>query len=227
MAAIVFDFDGVLADTGAGWARAEAAFCNAHGIEYTPDLAARTHGVALEDAVSLLTAPREIDVRAGAALLRSLAVEHVPAGATTMVGAVDVLAAVRAAHLPVGVASNSERDLLEQMLGGLGLMDLVDVVVSATDVDHAKPAPDVYVTAASLLGVAPRSTLVVEDSSTGATAALAAGCQVVHFGVDPFAAEHAPAADEAPARVRSHHDLILQLGLSLTRPPAQTSEGTS
>jgi HAD superfamily hydrolase (TIGR01509 family) len=224
--AVVFDFDGVLADTAAGWARAEAAFCRAHDVAYTAELAARTHGVALEDAVAILTGPRVAEMSAGAELLRRLAGEHVPAQARVVRGAVDVLTAVRAAHLPVAVASNSERDLLERLIEALELGDLVDVVVSASDVARPKPAPDVYLAATSLLGVAPDTAVVVEDSPTGAAAARAAGCRVVHFGEVPAASDRTSARVDSAAQVRSHRDLIVRLGLP-DADPTHASEGTA
>jgi HAD superfamily hydrolase (TIGR01509 family) len=208
--AVVFDVDGVLLDTAAGWTRTEEAFCAAYSVEYTPEVAAGTHGVGLEDTIAVLTsgAPGTVEPIAAAALLRRLAEEHVPLAALPMNGTLEVIEHIRE-RIPVAIASNSERPLLERLLEASGHADLVDVVVSASDVAAPKPAPDVYLAAAARLGVPPAATLVVEDSATGATAALAAGCSVVHF---------APGVGTAPipravATVRNHSDLLLQLGL--------------
>jgi HAD superfamily hydrolase (TIGR01509 family) len=208
--AVVFDVDGVLLDTAAGWARTEEAFCAAFSVEYTPEIATGTHGVGLEDSIAVMTAAAagEVDPVAAAALLRRLAEEHVPLATLPMEGTLEAVERLRQ-RVPVAIASNSERPLLERLLKASGHADLVEVVVSASDVAAPKPAPDVYLAATDRLGVPPAATLVVEDSATGAAAALAAGCSVVHF---------APQAGTAPvpqavATVRDHRDLLLRLGL--------------
>jgi HAD superfamily hydrolase (TIGR01509 family) len=216
--AVVFDVDGVLLDTAAGWTRTEEAFCAAYSVEYTPELAAGTHGVGLEDSIAVLTsgAPGTVEPAAAAALLRRLAEEHVPLAALPMNGTLEAIEHLRR-QIPVAIASNSERPLLERLLEASGHAGLVDVVVSASDVAAPKPAPDVYLAATARLGVPAAATLVVEDSATGAAAALAAGCSVVHFAPEDAAAP----IRQAVATVRTHHDLLVQLGL----PPLVDTEG--
>ena len=208
--AVVFDVDGVLLDTAAGWTRTEEAFCAAFSVEYTQEIAAGTHGVGLEDSIAVLTAgaPGAVEPADAAALLRRLAQEHVPLAALPMNGTLEAIEQLRQ-HVAVAIASNSERPLLERLLEASGHADLVDVVVSASDVAAPKPAPDVYLAATARLGVRPAATLVVEDSSTGATAALAAGCSVVHFAPGHGAAP----IPQAVATVRDHRDLLLQMAL--------------
>ncbi|MCE0487389.1 HAD family hydrolase [Ornithinimicrobium sediminis] len=178
--AAVFDFDGVLADTAHGWARAEAALCDSFGVTYTADLAEQTHGVGLDDAVRVLTAAVDPPVlhHEACALMRELAYKHVPADASAIEGAVESVR-ILASRVPVAIASNSERPLLELLVVDLALDDTVAAVVSASDVTAPKPAPDVYLEAVRRLGGTPGRTLAVEDSSTGGTAAHAAGCVVV------------------------------------------------
>jgi len=225
--AVVFDFDGVLADTAAGWARAEEALCGLYSVPYTEELAAGTHGVSVEDAVAVLTAGAATDVcpDTAASTLRRLAEEHVLADSRALDGAAATLARLRGV-VPIAVASNSERPLLELVLAETGLRGLVEVVVSASDVPNPKPAPDIYLHAAARLGVAPDSVLVVEDSPTGATAAATAGCLVAHFVLDPGLD---PALDPASVHsptitVRGHHDLLDQLGLAHDLADPQTPE---
>jgi len=81
--------------------------------------------------------------------------------------------------MKVGVATNSIRRTSTTMLGFAGLFESLDVLVTNEDVDHAKPAPDIYLRAASLLGLSPNDVLVVEDHEYGVKAAERAGCQVV------------------------------------------------
>jgi HAD superfamily hydrolase (TIGR01509 family) len=91
--------------------------------------------------------------------------------------------ALQSIDVPAAVASNSDRRTLLQSLSTTSLLDHFDGrVVSAEDVAHPKPAPDVYLRAAALLGVAPTRCLAVEDSPTGVAAARAAGMRVLGYG---------------------------------------------
>lgn len=203
----VFDFDGVLADTADGWARAEAALCDRFDIEYTAALAEQTHGVGLDDATRVLTASVQPTVRheEASALMRELAHDHVPADIAAIEGAVESVRTL-ATWVPVAIASNSERPLLELLVAALGLDRIVTAVVSASDVAAPKPSPDVYLEAVRRLGGTPGRTLAVEDSPTGGTAAHAAGCIVVALDL-PAVGTKRLVAPWATARVTSHAHL--------------------
>ena len=96
--------------------------------------------------------------------------------------------------VPIAVASASLRAWVDATLRGLGLQDAFVATVSASDVASAKPAPDLYLTAAARLGVAPERCLAVEDTLAGVRSAKAAGM----FAVQLRAASTAlPPLDEA------------------------------
>lgn len=80
---------------------------------------------------------------------------------------------------PVAVASGGPRLIVRRSLEVTGLAELFRVVVTADDVVHGKPAPDMFLLAARLLGVAPERCLVFEDAELGIQGALAAGMEVV------------------------------------------------
>jgi HAD superfamily hydrolase (TIGR01509 family) len=82
---------------------------------------------------------------------------------------------LRARGVPVAVASSSPRERLQRTLGRAGLLDAFDVVVSGDEVEHGKPAPDMFLLAASRLGVEPSRCVVIEDSPPGVQAGIAAG----------------------------------------------------
>lgn len=90
-----------------------------------------------------------------------------------------LMAWLKAEDIRIGVATNSIRKTSETMLEFAGLLGHLDVLVTNEDVDHAKPAPDIYLAAASRLHVRTSEVLVVEDHPYGVTAAEAAGCRVV------------------------------------------------
>jgi len=81
---------------------------------------------------------------------------------------------------PVSVASGGPRAVVQRSLELAGLADIFEIVVTADDVVHGKPAPDMFLLAARLMGVPPEKCLVFEDAVPGIQAAHAAGMQVVH-----------------------------------------------
>lgn len=81
--------------------------------------------------------------------------------------------------MPMAVASGGSRDVIEKTLRKFECSDWFDEVVTADDVRKGKPAPDIFLKAAELLGVAPEKCLVIEDAPPGLEAARAAGMQVV------------------------------------------------
>ena len=116
-----------------------------------------------------------------------------------------------AARWPLGLASSSNRELIDLVLDVSGLARFFRVTVSSEEVPRGKPAPDVYLEAARRLDVAPESCTAVEDSSNGIRSAKAAGMRIVaipnpHFPPDEESLELADAtlgslAELTPATV--------------------------
>jgi beta-phosphoglucomutase len=94
-------------------------------------------------------------------------------------GVRQLLPQLHAAGYPLGVASASERKWIERWMSTFELLPYFQSIASGDDVRHNKPAPDVYLFAASQLGAAPENCLVFEDSLTGVLSAKAAGMMVV------------------------------------------------
>jgi len=99
-------------------------------------------------------------------------------GAPLIEGADGTVRRLAAAGVPLGLASSAHRAVIDAALASLGIGDLLAAVVSSDDVAHGKPAPDVYLPAASRMGIDPASCLVVEDSLNGVLAGRAAGMTV-------------------------------------------------
>jgi HAD superfamily hydrolase (TIGR01509 family) len=184
-AAVLFDCDGVLADTEALHDRICAEEISALGWEMAPeDCARRFRGLAWE-----MIAP-QIEARLGpgsvpadflpqlvARVVRALQQEAQP-----MDGVLEVVAAIGAAGIPVAVASNSSAPELATKLRCLGLTETFrGRAFSVNDVERPKPAPDLYRAAAAACEADPRHCVVVEDSVAGARAGIAAGCRVLGF----------------------------------------------
>lgn len=178
--AVVFDCDGVLADTDDAWAEAERMLCQRHDGHFSDELRASTHGLSMRDTVIRLAA-HMADPPAIAQLeaeLIVLAAERIQARLVPLPGAVDLVTAVAAA-LPVAVASNTPRAILNVILTSIGMLNRLNTSLAGDEVTHPKPASDVYVAAAARLAVAPAEVVVIEDSPTGARAARLAGCRVL------------------------------------------------
>jgi HAD superfamily hydrolase (TIGR01509 family) len=194
--AVIFDNDGLLLDTEEAWTRAEETLFSRRGRVWTSahkrDLIGSSGPVAEAKLERMLELPGE-----GVALMRELdglVMEEVLAGVAPRPGALDLLARLGAAGVPLGLASNSTRPFVERVLGGAGLLgdgSPFGVVVTADDVAHPKPAPDLYLAAAAALGADPTRCAGLEDSPPGAAAALAAGLFVI--GIPYFADGELPA----------------------------------
>ena len=106
-----------------------------------------------------------------------------------MPGLFELLDRIEARGLPKGVATSSPRDYLEHMLGRFELQPRFPVTLTAADVTHGKPHPEIYLKAAAALGVEPAEMLVLEDSHAGTAAGVAAGAYVISIPHD-HTAEH-------------------------------------
>jgi HAD superfamily hydrolase (TIGR01509 family) len=123
-----------------------------------------------------------------------------------------------AGRYPLALASGSERPVIEEVLKLAGLGRFFSAVVADRDVPRGKPAPDIFLRAAELLGMPPRSCCVIEDSKPGIAASLAAGMQVVAITNTHAAAELQHATHVA----RTYREIeYLLLGSGPTpRPPS-------
>ncbi|MBU8536925.1 HAD family hydrolase [Falsiroseomonas tokyonensis] len=184
-AAVLFDCDGVLADSEALHNRIIAEEISALGWEMDAAEAERRFiGLSWRNIVPLVQArlgpdsvPADFVEGVVARVLRALRQEVVP-----VPGVQKALRAILAAGIPVAVASNSSRPELLTKLHGLGLTEVFrGRTFSYDDVALPKPAPDMYRAAAEACGADPRACVVVEDSVTGSRAGRAAGCRVLGF----------------------------------------------
>jgi HAD superfamily hydrolase (TIGR01509 family) len=110
-------------------------------------------------------------------------------------GVAELLGRLRKRDIPVGLASASLRNWVDTTLRGLGLNGAFAVTVTASEVEHSKPAPDLYVTAAKRLGVAPGDCLAFEDTPSGIASAQGAGMFAVQVRASSTALPPLPEAD--------------------------------
>ncbi|MEU1482059.1 HAD family phosphatase [Streptomyces sp. NPDC005760] len=197
-AAVVFDCDGTLMDTEPCADAARGAVFARRGRAY--DEGAREALIGLSMAQGGEVMARLLGGSAPQ-LAEELAQELLAAvadGARPMPGATDVVARL-AARVPVAVASNGPRALLDKSLAHGGLSHWLPVTISGDDVAQPKPDPACYLAACAALGVDPGSALAVEDSPVGARAAHAAGMTVLGVGTlirGPYVHVHVPGLDD-------------------------------
>lgn len=180
--AVVFDNDGLLLDTEESWSRAERELFERRDVEFTAEAKRELLGTSGRRAAAALE--RMLDAPGQGLLLIAelamLAYEEMGRHAEPRPGALELLARLRAASIPVALASNSPRAIVDRALATAGVgQALFDAILTADVVAAPKPAPDIYIAACAALGAAPARTLALEDSPTGVAAAVAAGCYTV------------------------------------------------
>lgn len=193
--AVIFDLDGVLADSEQLWNQAKQELVREVGGHWREEAPREMMGMSspewsayLSDQLEVPLPPDEVN-RQVVARMEALYRERLP----LLPGAVESVRAI-AAEWPVGLASSSNREIIDLFLHESGLVDEFRVVVSSEEVERGKPAPDVYLEAARRLSVAPGACVAVEDSSNGLRAAHAAGMRVIavpnpHYPPDSDALE--------------------------------------
>jgi beta-phosphoglucomutase-like phosphatase (HAD superfamily) len=181
---VIFDFDGVLADTDHAWFTVVAEELAAEGVETTADALLAGHRGKVIDAsardferdYSIVLPVDWIDRVVRRALVE---VGH---GFVPIPGAVAAVRSVADAALPLAVASGSLRQALTSGIRRLEIGEVVkDRYFSSHDDGKQKPLPDVYLRACAGLGLPPERGVAVEDSRSGVASAHAAGMTVIGF----------------------------------------------
>lgn len=182
MKALIFDLDGVVADTAALHDRSWQRLADEEGIPFGEDTRAALLGRTREDSLRLFAGDRDLNdaaranwlARKQAYFLEDLAAMRADAA---LPGVVDLLVEARGTGLATALASSSRN--ARAVIKRLGITDLFDVVADGTTVARPKPAPDIFLWVSDSLGVSPRDCVVFEDADAGVAAARAGGFAVV------------------------------------------------
>jgi HAD superfamily hydrolase (TIGR01509 family) len=180
VAAVIFDMDGVLLDSERVWDEVREALVRERGGRWHDGAQRDMMGMSspewsryMHDELGLDEDPARIN----AEVVARMQVRY-RAGLPAVAGATEAVERLAAAF-PLGLASSSNRPLIELALELLGVSRLFRATVSSEEVARGKPAPDVYLEAARRLGVDPASAAAVEDSHNGILSAKAAGLRVI------------------------------------------------
>jgi HAD superfamily hydrolase (TIGR01509 family) len=190
--AVVFDLDGVLVQSEELWDAARRELAEEHGVDWPDDATDAMMGMSskewsryMHDEVGVPDPPEEINRRVLEWVEKRYR-EDLP----WIEGAREAVRRI-GAEFPLGLATSSNREIIDIVVEVGGFEDLLKVTVSSEEVERGKPAPDVYLEATRRMGVDPHKTAAVEDSTNGLLAAQAAGMRVIAIPNDA----HLPAEE--------------------------------
>jgi HAD superfamily hydrolase (TIGR01509 family) len=193
--------DGVLIDSEQLWDEVREQLAHEWGGHWHDRTQAEMMGMSstewsryMHDVIGLAASPEEINAEVVRRLLARYR-ESLP----LLPGAVEAVERL-AQRWPLGLASSSNREVIDAVLEAAGIASYFRATVSSEEVEHGKPAPDVYLEAARRLGVEPSRCAAVEDSRNGLLSARAAGMRVIAIP-NP----HYPPSEDVLARA----DLVL------------------
>ncbi|KMO98994.1 HAD family hydrolase [Streptomyces roseus] len=195
MISVIFDLDGTLVDSEPNYYESGRRTLARHGVpDFTWEQHARFIGIGTLETLEILRERYAIGAPVEQLLAEQNAayLELARAGTETFPEMRKFVERLHAEGIPTAVASGSSREAIDAVLAGTGLDALLTTAVSAEEVAHGKPAPDVFLEAARRLGAVPADCVVVEDAAPGARAAHAAGMSCVAIPYVPATA-HDPA----------------------------------
>lgn len=176
----IFDMDGLLTDTERFYSRSWKETAQSFGqawVDGFDKFVAGTNGEKMLEVIH--THFPAVDARAFMDACLDRAHRMAETDLRAMPGAADTVRFFRERGVRTAVASSSSLDLIRKNLDRLGMLDLFDALVSGQDVEHAKPAPDIFLLAAERIHRAPKDCYVFEDGVNGCLAGIAAGCATV------------------------------------------------
>jgi len=199
--AVIFDLDGVITNTSEYHYQAWQRLADDEGLPFDRQMNEQLRGVARRASLEFILAGQSATEEQIAEMMARKNRYYVEmlgqiTPADLLSGAVDLLQELRAAGVKTAIGSASKN--AGTVLAALGISDLIDAVADGYSVENPKPAPDLFLKAAEMLGVTPGACAVVEDAAAGIDAALAAGMWTIGLG-PPERVGHAHARFESLA----------------------------
>jgi HAD superfamily hydrolase (TIGR01509 family) len=179
--AVVFDLDGLMFNTEELYDRTGSLVLRRRGHEFTDELRQQMMGRPGRDALQIMIEMHGLDDTVDALIRESdeVFLALLDAHLAPMPGLLDLLLHLEAVNRPKAIATSSRRAVVERMLDKFAFPPRFEFVLTAEDVTHGKPHPEVFLTAARRFGVQPQEMLVLEDSQNGCRAAVASGAVTV------------------------------------------------
>jgi len=175
--AVIFDMDGLLVDSESVWLIAEKEMVESRGYVYTDEARAQIVGLRMDEFIVKLHEIYQFEDALADLHDQLLArmLELIPDRVKPQPGARELIDYIVKHNIPTAIASSSAKSIIDATVKTQGWEEIFAVRCSAEDEAHGKPAPDVYLTAARRLNIAPADCLALEDSPNGSRAAVAAG----------------------------------------------------
>jgi HAD superfamily hydrolase (TIGR01509 family) len=179
--AVVFDMDGLMFNTEDVYYQVGTELMRRRGRQYTRELSDAIMGRPPQVCFEMMIRWHALEERweALAAESEEIYVGILDDRLAPMPGLLDLLDALEAAEIPKAICTSSTRRLLTATLARFALEPRFRFTLTAEDITHGKPHPEIYLEAARRFGLQPRQMLVLEDSQTGCRAAAAAGARLV------------------------------------------------
>lgn len=185
--AVIFDLDGVLVSTDELHYKAWKHVADQEHIRFDQIINDRIRGVLRMDSLDIILEHSDKTFDALEKLRIANQKNHYFLDLLTkfdasniMPGVIETLKFLKSNHIPIAIGSSSANS--KKILSQVGLLEAFDVIVDGNNFTRSKPDPEVFLLAASKLGVPPEYCLVVEDGISGVKAALAAGMSVFALG---------------------------------------------
>jgi mannitol-1-/sugar-/sorbitol-6-/2-deoxyglucose-6-phosphatase len=178
--AVIFDLDGVLADSEPWWNQIDAKLLAEHGVSYRGEYHRNVLGVSYRLAVEFYKNAFHISASVEELMRRrgEIATDYFANRVGLFPSAKTTLEQLREMKLPLALATSSVSASARPLLDRTGIRSLFNVVITGDEVQQGKPHPDIYLRAAKKLGISPEACLVIEDSLAGIAAGKAANMRV-------------------------------------------------
>ena len=187
MKAVIFDMDGVLADTQKIHAEVESELFKELGINISPsEMTKRFAGLSFKLQIETILKEHgksadidDLDLEKYERYIKAL-----EPGIEGVRGARPLVEWLHAKNVRMAIATSNKRKAATIVVRELGIDNYIKVLVSSEDVEHGKPAPDIFIEAAKKIEVQPKDCVVVEDGESGIVGAKKAGMKTIGYGED-------------------------------------------
>lgn len=181
--AVIFDMDGLMVNSSPVWAEAETTFVKKYGKEYSHEIRKKYLGMRVKDIIMIMVKEYQLPIsfeEGEKELLAEMKIDFNRTSVKLLPGCRKLIRNLsKSVKYCLAVASSSPKDIIETVLQRFRFEDVFQVVVSSEEVEHGKPAPDVFLRASKLLKIKPQFCLVLEDAPHGIAAAKAAGMKSI------------------------------------------------
>ena len=179
--AVVFDLDGIIANTEDLYEQAGETVLGRRGKTYDADLREQIMGRPVVDAIQIMIECHSLPDTVDGLMCECTDVlqQLIATSLAPMTGAVSLINDLQSSRLPIAVATSATPEYADNVLTRLKLKQQFRFILTAADIHRGKPDPEIYLLAADRLGIAPSKIMVLEDSANGCRAAVASGAFAV------------------------------------------------